>query len=112
MTLLSTVQEPDAETRARQELLAILPLFEERLANLHRHEQFAWIEPLNAEERQQMKEDFATILPSALLTNDWSQYDDLRYSWQETAHVLANPDLTAALLAERDPTQEVPLRRP
>jgi len=112
MTTLSSVQEPEAETRARQELLAILPLFEEPLADLHRHEQFAWIEPLDAEERRQMKEDFATTLPSALLTNDWAQYDDMRYSWQETARVLADPALTAALLAERDPDQEVSLQRP
>lgn len=112
MTMLSPVQEPEAGTRVRQELLAILPLFEESLADLHRHEQFAWIAPLNAEERQQMKEDVATALPSALLTDDWSQYDNMRYSWQETARVLADPALTEALLAERDPAQEVSLQRP
>ncbi len=59
-----------------------------------------------------MKEDFATILPSALLTNNWAQYDDTRYSWQETARVLADPALTAALLAQRDPDQELSLQRP
>lgn len=109
---MAIVQETDAGTRARRELLAALPLFEHKLAELHFHEQFAWIEPLDEEERRQMREDYANALPYALLTDDWARYDDMRYSWQETARVLRDPDLTVALLAERDPDQEVPLTRP
>ena len=59
-----------------------------------------------------MKQELATALVSALISGDWSPYDDALYAWQATADVLRDPALTARLLDEGDPAQDVPLRRP
>jgi len=107
-----TNRDTITDSRVIREMEAVLPLFEGDLAHLHESKEFAWTAPLDQQTRLTMKTDYANALRSALLTADWSPYEDTQYNWQATAEVLQDPELTAALLAERDPSQEVSLRRP
>lgn len=109
---MQPLRESDARTRVRREMMRSMPLFEEDPASLHTHQDYTWIEHLDLDERAQLRRDVAHALMLALSTGDWSEYDETLYSWHETARVLQDELLTAALLEERDPDREVRLRRP
>lgn len=81
-------------------------------AKLHRQAEFSWTTSLSERDRRQMIQEISAGLGIAVATGDWSRYDDALYSWRATAEVLSAPELTAQLLVEHDPAQEVPLRRP
>ncbi len=100
-----TARDAAADSRVLREMHAALPLFEGDLAHLHEGKEFAWTAPLDEQTRLMMKADYANALRSALLTADWSTYEDTQYNWQATAEVLKDSELTAALLADRDPAQ-------
>lgn len=59
-----------------------------------------------------MVQELSAELGIAVATGDWTHYDDALYSWRATAGVLSDPELTAQLLTEYDPAQDVSLRRP
>lgn len=109
---MQSLREANTRTRVRREMMRSLPLFEEDPASLHTHQDYAWIEPFDLDERAQLRRDVAHALMLALSTGDWSEYDEALDGWQETAHVLQDEQLTVALLEERDPNREVRLRRP
>jgi hypothetical protein len=104
----ATTQDP----RVRHELSVLDDLFTGQLHDHHFDEDLAWAEPLDDDERQEMKQELATALVTAMLTRDWSEYDEALGAWRATAEVLRDHELTARLMADDDPTEEVPLRRP
>ena len=104
----ATTQDP----RVRHELSVLDDLFTGQLHDHHFDEDLAWAEPLDDDERQEMKQELATALVTAMLTRDWSEYDEALGAWRATAEALGDHELTARLMADDDPTEEVPLRRP
>jgi len=74
--------------------------------------ELAWARSLDQEECLEMQQELVNALETAVATGDWSAYDEAIEAWRATADVLSNPDLTARLLSESDPVEEVPLRRP
>jgi len=101
----------EERSRFSQELTMLQELFEEPI-DQSLTGGLSWAAPLEADERHEMKQELATGLVAAMITGDWSDYDEALGAWRATAEVLRDPDLTARLLAEDDPTLEVPLRRP
>ena len=98
-------------SRLSQELTMLQELFEEPIDHSLTGG-LSWAAPLEADERHEMKQELATGLVGAMITGDWSGYDEALDAWRATAEVLRDPDLTARLLMEDDPKREVPLRRP
>lgn len=67
---------------------------------------------LNAQEREEMRRDIDGALSVADRTGSWAEYRNMVDAWQATAEAAGGPALLAELLAEVDPAEEVPLRRP
>lgn len=72
----------------------------------------AWANPLNVDEREDMRRELAAALLSAILTKDWNEYNDALSAWRLAAEVAGDSELEADLLAAVDESEEVPLRRP
>ncbi len=93
-------------------LLQVLPLLPSELASLHIWRSYAWAKPLDEAERAEMRRELLIAASQALQQGDWTGFDDALHRWQRTAFYLQSEDVVAELLAPRDCSQEVELRRP
>jgi hypothetical protein len=98
--------------RLDRELARLDDLFTHPLDECHFDADLAWAEPLDADEREEMRRELGAALVTAMLTGQWAAYDEALDAWRATAEVLRDPELTARLMAEGDPSEEVPLQRP
>lgn len=67
---------------------------------------------LSADEKNEMRQELAVTLHKALVTKDWTEYDDALYAWRSTAEIMSDPELLADLLSPVNPAELVTLRRP
>jgi len=98
--------------QAAEDLLGTSPSNGSDISNELRAEDLSWAASLDEDEREEMARELAATLVAAMLTNDWAPYYEARDAWHATADVLSDPALTARLMAEGNPSEEVPLERP
>jgi len=97
--------------QAAEDLLGTSPSNGSDISNELRAEDLSWAASLDEDEREEMARELAATLVAAMLTNDWAPYYEARDAWRATADVLSDPALTARLMAEGNPSEEVPLER-
>jgi hypothetical protein len=100
------------EILSRERMVRLLTILATDPALLPSFTEFGWTASLEADERKLMQHEFAQAVAAALQSGDWTAILHLEYDWRATAEVASDPALMARLLAPRDPTQEVPLKRP
>jgi hypothetical protein len=98
--------------RLTRELARFADLFAQPPDRAHFDADLAWVEPLSDADRDEIRYELAAALVAAMLTGRWERYDEALDAWKATAAVLADRALTARLLAESNPSEEVPLERP
>lgn len=100
------------DQRIERELAVLGDLFTRDRTNAHFDADLAWAEPLDADEREEMRRELGAALVTAMLTKDWSDYDEALDAWRATAAVLSDSELTVRLMTPDDPAEEVLLERP
>lgn len=95
------------DQRVERELAVLGDLFTRHGDTARFDADLAWAEPLDADEREEMRRELGAALVKAMLTKDWSEYDEALDAWRATAAVLSDSELTARLLTPGDPAEEV-----
>jgi hypothetical protein len=111
-SIVQTQSALPGDTRLYREAVAFGDLYAGPIEGKQFTGELSWVNYLNTSDREALRAELAVALLSAARSNQWTEFEDVLYSWKATAGVLSDPELTAGLLAERSIDDEVSLRRP